>query len=292
MSWRNITKLAAILALSLLPPLSALAQQPSNTHHIKFQVGDTSRSAEIYLPVQLNNNAPSPLVFNLHGTGGLPKSQEQLSRMSLVADRENFILVSGMASYLRADGSRTWNADLDLSGVSDIDYIVAAIEAVDAQTSVDRRRIYVTGFSGGGRMASRLACELADILAAVAPVAGVQFGKNCNPARSIPLVTFHSKNDPVNTYSRANIIRNPSWVTGVESAVASWADYNTCPADSVEQIITEKFTRLSYNNCADETNVVFYQLDDGGHSWPGTPSDTDINASELIWEFFEAHKLP
>jgi polyhydroxybutyrate depolymerase len=280
------------LALLLLFPLSALAQQSPNTHHIEFQVDETVRSAEMYLPPELIDNEPSPLVFNLHGTGGLPEGQERISGMSRVADRENFILVNGMASYLRADGNRTWNADLDPNGVSDIDYILTAIEAVDAQTSVDRKRIYVTGFSGGGRMTSRLACELADVLAAVAPVSGVQFGKNCHPERSIPLLTFHSKDDPVNTYDSGNIVRNPSWVSGVETAVSSWAETNTCPAIPVDQAVTEKVTRLSYNHCADQTNVIFYQLDDGGHSWPGTQSNMDISASELIWEFFKGHQLP
>jgi polyhydroxybutyrate depolymerase len=304
MTWNNIIIRASALVLILIAPLSAIAQQSVITQHLEFQVGNTVRSAEMYLPSEFDRNTSSPLVFNLHGTGGMPEGQERISGMSVVAEQGNFILVNGMANYLRADGRRTWNADLDPNGVSDIDYIVAAIEAVDAETSVDRKRIYVTGFSGGGRMASRLACELADILAAAAPVSGVQFGKNCNPTRAIPLITMHSKNDPTNTYKGANIARNPSWVAGVESAVISWAEANKCPSVPNEENVTDKVIRLSYNSCADQTNIVFYQLEDGGHSWPGTPisdirlertgipSNTDINASELIWEFFEAHQLP
>jgi len=284
--------LLAVCILLLYPAFPALAQQYGNNQHIEFQVGDTLRTAEMYMPPNLSTNAASPLVINLHSTGGRPEGQERISGMSLIADRENFILLSGMASYLRADGSRTWNADLDPDGVSDVSYILAAIEAVDAQSSVDRNRIYVTGFSGGARMASRLACELSDILAAVAPVAGVQFAKNCDPSRAIPIITFHSEDDPVNTYYTGNVDRNPSWIDGVELAISNWAESNTCSASPLDEFITQEITRLTYIDCSGQSTVVFYQLDRGGHAWPGTSSITDINASELIWEFFEEHQLP
>ena len=281
-----------------------VAQEVPDTQQIEFQVGNEPRSIELDEPPGRAGDEPSPLVFNLHGTGGVPERQESLSGMSTLADRQGFLLAGGRAAYIRPDGARTWNADLDPSGVSDVDYIVAAIDAVNAHFAVDRKRVYSTGMSGGGRMTSRLACELADTLAAVAPVAGVQFGKDCNPARPIPLITFHSKNDPTNTYAGGNIERNPSWVAGVEGAIASWAESEWCGKMPTEEIVSGTVTRVSYADCADNASIVFYRLEDGGHSWPGTPtserrfertglrSNMDINASELIWEFFEAHSLP
>ena len=71
-----------------------------------------------------------------------------------------------MAVYEYPPGRRTWNADLDPNGVSDVDYIRAAIEAVDRKVAVDRKRNFATGMSGGGRMSSRIGCELAGQIAA------------------------------------------------------------------------------------------------------------------------------
>jgi polyhydroxybutyrate depolymerase len=281
-----------------------VAQEVPDTQYIEFQVGNETRSIELYVPPEFDGDVPSPLVFNLHGTGGVPERQESLSGMSAVADREGFLLAGGRAAYIRPDGARTWNADLDPNGVSDVDYIVAAIDAVDAHFAVDRKRIYSTGMSGGGRMTSRLACELADTLAAVAPVAGVQFGQACNPARPIPLITFHSKDDRVNTYVGGNEERNPSWVAGVEGAIWSWAEAESCGNAATETMVTKKVTKISYADCANNASIVFYSIEDGGHSWPGTPIadmiferrgnrvNMDVNASELIWAFFEAHSLP
>ena len=289
----------------LLLPVLSFAQEAPDYQAIEFQVGDVTRAALLYVPGDSGGGEPLPLVFDLHGTGSSPEQQDMLSGLSAIAVREGFLLVGGTASYVRPSGGRiTWNADLDPDGVSDVDYVVAAIDAVDKIHPVDRKRVYATGMSGGGRMTSRLACELADTLAAVAPVAGVQFGKNCNPARPIPLITFHSKNDPTNTYPGGNTERNPSWVAGVEGAISSWAEAESCAAEPMEETVTERVTRLSYRSCAKEAEVVFYRLENGGHSWPGTPvadrmlertgipTNMDINASELIWDFFEEHTLP
>ena len=47
-------------------------------------------------------------------------------------------------------------------------------------------------------MASRLACELDDAPAAVAPVAGIQFPSDCQASRVVPIITFHGKKEVKN----------------------------------------------------------------------------------------------
>jgi poly(3-hydroxybutyrate) depolymerase len=46
---------------------------------------------------------------------------------------------------------------------------------------------------------------------------------------------------------------------------------------------------------------VFYQINGGGHQWPGVevlpeenfgPVNMDINAGEVIWDFLSQHSLP
>lgn len=296
---RSISLNLLLLLISIIP-IACEAQSSQPTHVILVQVGDVSRSFKLHIPAGHDGSTPLPLVFNLHGTGGSAERQELLSGMSAVADEEQFLVAGGMAVF-NPHGRVTWNAVLDPTGVSDIDYIVAAINAVDRKVPVDRKRVFATGMSGGGRMSSRIACELSSKIAAVAPVAGVQFGANCNPVRPIPLITFHGLNDKVNTYSGEDAERNPFWVAGVEEAIALWVDSNGCGNKLVAENLTDDVTRLSYPGCAQGADVVFYRIRNAGHTWPGSAvyakrtdrvTNMDIDASQLIWEFFETHPLP
>lgn len=293
---------ASILLLVAGVILSTMsrAQSQQAAHVIPVRIGDVYRSIQLHIPAGHDGETPLPLVFNLHGTGRSAEHQELLSGMSVVADEEHFLVAGGTAVF-KPHGPVTWNAVLDPDGVSDIDYIVAAIDVIDRKVPVDRRRVFATGMSGGGRMSSRIACELSTSIAAVAPVAGIQFGANCNPVRPIPLITFHGLNDEVNTYSGKDAERNPFWVAGVEEAIASWVDSNECGDEPVVKELTEDVTRLSYPECAEGADVVFYRIRNAGHTWPGSAeyakrtdrvTNMEIDASRLIWEFFEAHPLP
>jgi len=271
------------------------------THVILMQVGDVYRSIQLHIPAGHDGDTPLPLVFNLHGSTSTAERQELMSGMFTVADQHQFLVAGGMAVYEYPQGRRTWNADLDPDGVNDVAYISAAIDAIDNKIAVDRKRVFATGMSGGGRMSSRIGCELAAQIAAIAPVAGVQFGDGCKPARPLPLLTFHGLDDPLNTYSGGNPERNPNWVASVEAAVSRWADANGCSEDPAAFAVTSEVTRLSYQNCADGADVVLYQVAGGGHTWPGSPlavrqrlgvTNMGIDASALIWEFFAAHPLP
>ena len=132
-------------------------------------------------------------------------------------------------------------------------------------------------------MSSRLACELADVLAAAAPVAGLQYPDGCVPARPIPIITFHGKADPVNHYELAEDSR-PYWRMGVETALERWRAANGC-ADAAEISAAGPGTELRrWSDCSGDAEIAFYVSENDGHVWPPT-------ASELIWAFFEQHRL-
>jgi len=57
--------------------------------------------------------------------------------------------------------------------------------------------VYATGFSGGARMTSQLACDDAGLFAAVAPVSGLRRPKPCATTRAVPVISFHGSADPI-----------------------------------------------------------------------------------------------
>jgi polyhydroxybutyrate depolymerase len=99
----------------------------------------------------------------------------------------------------------------------------------------------------------------------------------------------------------ADPAQNSNWVMGVEDAVENWAMNNGCGKEPIVKELTEDVSRLTYRGCTKDADVILYRIRKAGHTWPGSAAyakredrvtNMDIDASRLIWEFFEAHPLP
>jgi polyhydroxybutyrate depolymerase len=183
------------------------------------------------------------------------------------------------------------------------------IDVVSRELCTDTRRTYVTGHSGGGRMASALGCRIADRIAAIAPNAGLRAGRpdpddvtvpeveDCQPERPLPVLTFHGQQDVVNPYAGNGDLR---WGYAVPLAVQTWARLNECRRGPQATTVSEHVTRFSYTRCRRGAEVEFYRVSDGGHTWPGSSGPPhgpglvtqEIDASRTMWEFFDDFRLP
>lgn len=252
----------------------------------------SERSYVLYVPPH-EANASLALVFNFHGSGSTPERQEAQTDFIRLAETYAFALVYPVGAFTNSVTAGSWNANLD-AGVDDVQFTRDMIEDVAAMLNIDRKRIYSTGMSGGGRMTSRLACELSDVLAAAAPVAGLQYPDGCELKRAIPIQTFHSIDDATNQYEVSGSSR-PYWRMGVETALDRWRQANDCSLTNSSDKLSQRVTYYQWSDCAGSAEIQFYQLTNGGHTWPNAPtasSNKEINASELIWEFFSKHQLP
>ena len=154
--------------------------------------------------------------------------------------------------------------------------------------------------SNGAMMAYRLACELSNKIAAIAPVSGTLLTTQpCQPERPVPLLHIHSQLDTKVPYNGGTGIGG-YYFPPVDSALQVWAGENSC--NTPPQVVTDnegyKLTRWS--GCKDGVIIESYLTKDGGHAWPGgnksnprgdTPS-TAIDATNIIWEFFQQYQLP
>jgi polyhydroxybutyrate depolymerase len=288
-------------ALSLLPGLSAVAQVPTGfSEHSLTSSGD-ARSYLLYVPE--NPAGPAPLLFSFHGSGGVPQNQVDTSGFDRLADEFGFVAVFPAGAFTNSVTARSWNANVE-PGVDDVQFVRDMIEDVAAMLSIDRSRIYTSGMSGGGRMSSRLACELSDVLAAAAPVAGLQYPDDCIVSRPIPIITFHGLADRVNQYEVSESSR-PYWRMGVETALDKWRQADGCSLANTDDRLSQEVTFYRWSECDGAAEIHFYQIKNGGHTWPGAAIpvnadiegldlivNQDIDASRLIWEFFVRHSLP
>jgi polyhydroxybutyrate depolymerase len=200
------------------------------------------------------------------------------------------------------------------NAADDVQFFRDAIRQLEQAACVDPRRIYVTGFSGGGRMASALACELSDRIAAAAPVSGLRAGvaragdfkapdtKTCEPHRAISIITFHGVHDPTNRFDGD---RTPRWGYSVQVALERWGHLDGCQRNPSEQMVSTHVTKVTYPSCRHTAELILYRTDapvehGGGHIWPHSSTSgqestlaaeqvDQLDASALIWEFFSRH---
>ncbi|AEM84156.1 alpha/beta hydrolase family esterase [Streptomyces violaceusniger] len=277
--------------------------------------------ATVYVPRGYTGRHPVPLVLNLHGSGSNGSDQLIISDMQRAAD-ENGFLVAVPNGGTPVPGPRegyTWVLPgvPDSSGRlpapdarDDVRFLSDTISAVSDGFCMAPRRVYATGFSGGARMASLLACELADRIAAVAPVAGLRAGGpdaadptrpaagGCTPSRSVPVLAFHGQQDMANPYDGGG----PAyWQYSVPAAFDRWAELDGCRVGPRDTRLTEHVTLSAYRACRRGADVSMYVIADGGHTWPGSPYpdafpglgkvSTEVNATDVMWRFFEQHPL-
>lgn len=230
----------------------------------------------------------APLVLAFHGFAGSPAALEETSGLTRLAQRRGFVLV-----YPEASGHpRAWQADPRL-GDRDVRFVRDLVSLLTGRVSIDPSRVYAAGLSNGGGMAARLACDAADLFAAVATVAGAYPTGACDPERAVPVVAFHGTADPIVPYGGWGILLPP-----VEGWAAGWAERDGCDPSAEVRVIGDDVTSRTWGGCRDQAQVVLYTIAGGGHGWPGSGrtgwggSTDTIDASALAWEFFALHPRP
>lgn len=255
----------------------------------------------LYVPASYDPDQPAPLVISIHGYAEWPAHQAQISRWNDLADEQGFIVVYPSGT----DFPRRWRTmglshtkgdpDLDVQFISDL------IDKLEAEYNIDPARIYANGLSNGGGMSYLLACKMADRIAAIGGVSGAYTYPidQCSPSRPVPLIAFHGDADPVVPYlggpSRSFDIPFPSipdWMQG-------WADLNQCK--TAAPIARQgEISGSAWSECNQNADVIFYTIAGGGHSWPGGDpipawivgkTSQQIDATRVMWQFFEQHPL-
>ncbi|OKH83633.1 polyhydroxybutyrate depolymerase [Mycobacterium sp. ST-F2] len=264
------------------------------------QAGGVTRTFHLYRPDGLSG--PAPLVVMLHGGYGDGAQAERAYNWDTQADGGHFLVAypDGM--------DRAWNAGTCCGvpknrDVDDVGFITAMVGAIEAQTSVDPSRVYVTGMSNGAMMALRLACQT-DLFGAIAPVAGTLL-TDCARAAPTSILQIHGTADDrvpydggpgkARTFTGAPNVDGPS----VPTVNATWRGIDACaaPVTSISGAVTTQTAQ-----CPGGRTVELISVADAGHQWPGgvpsplaqrlgdlPPPSTALNATHTIWEFFAGH---
>ena len=249
----------------------------------------------------------------LHGGGGYAEYMADDERYGLISksDSAGFV-VAFPNGYSKFPGGKfaTWNAggccgDARDRKVDDVGFLRAVVAQLNARLKLDPARIYATGMSNGGMMSHRLACEAADLFAAVASVAGTGALSVCQPVRPIPVLHIHAKNDThvlFNGGAGKDAFRDESKVmdfVSVPETIARWVQRDQCQPTPRRVLETPGAYCEAYTGCAGNVSVQFCVVDEGGHSWPGAQevrrgkeaASQALVANDVIWDFFLTHLM-
>jgi polyhydroxybutyrate depolymerase len=271
------------------------------------------RTYLLYVPESVDGSQPVPLVLAFHGGGGDAAYMADDARYGLLskADAAGFI-VAFPSGYSKLPSGRfaTWNAgnccgDARDRNIDDVGFVRAVVKQVQASHRIDSQRIYAAGMSNGGMMAHRLACDAADILAAVGSVAGTDGTRSCAPSRSVPVLHIHAKDDDhvlFNGGAGQGAFRDESKVTSftsVPQTVSNWVSRNRCEAQPLRTFQGAGAYCEVHSGCNGQTQVQLCVTESGGHSWPGAekvrrgkaPASQALVANDVLWGFFSRHRL-
>lgn len=288
----------ALSAQSVHPAPSSVAGEPRT-----LLIDGDSRRYYLHLPLGWRRDRPTPLVLVFHAGGGRARDIAPHTGFSRLADREGFVVV-----YPQGLRGR-WNDGRGFATAThdDVGFVRALLDTLGRELPIDPRRVYATGISNGAMFAYRLACDLSGSFAAVAPVAGalpVELAPGCAHAAPVSLLAFQGTADPLMPYLGGGTGQRR--VLSAERSGAFWATLDGCtgtPVTSDEPDRVADGTRVRhtvYLGCREGRAVELYTIEGGGHTWPGGPEagrrvgrvTREVDATELIWQFFAGHGRP
>lgn len=274
------------------------------TRTLALTIDGHPRTVIVHEPTT-RSSAVVPLIVNLHGSGSDARGQERFSGMDATADAHGFVVAYPQAA-IRVPGGFDWNvpgvplrggASVPAGAANDESFLTRLVPMLQPSDCIDPTRVYVTGMSGGGRMASQLGCDAAPVFAAVAPVAGLRFPSPCPATGAVPIVAFHGTADAVDPFDGNG---QAYWTYSVPTAAQRWATHNHC-AGPAPTPMRPGVGETLYGGCRDDATVVLYAIADEGHEWPGGPTmpraitrvlgaqSSAIDANDVMWQFFAAH---
>ena len=230
-----------------------------------------------------------------------------------LADIEGFIVVY-------PDGvERHWNDGRNLTryyahreNIDDVGFISALIDALNEKYNVDMEKIYVVGMSNGALMAFKLALELSEKISAIAAVAGsmsVNILNMTKPTSEVSVLMINGMDDPLVPWKGGNIHFagfDLGRILSIPDTVEYWVLHNNCSVKldrfylpDIDKTDGSRVWVEQYVNPESGAEVILYGIEGGGHTWPGGyrylpekvigKTNMDINACDVIWNFFKRH---
>ena len=326
------------------PPLSDAATSPcvgpslaAGDYAQTLTLDGGVRTFAVHVPPGLAPTTAAPLVFAFHGGGQNSVEFEGFTHLRAKADASGFVLVEadGTPAFGTAPNPPpaadsglvldVWNAGncceyaAQYNGdVDDVGFVGAMLDAIEGQTCIDRKRVFATGFSNGGMLSHRLACQMSDRIAAIVAVSGgsgqTDYDKTptetlfpCNPSRPVPVLHIHGTQDACYPFDGGYGPLSLATFEPVRVTIQNWVARNGCSDGGPTTVLTHGAAACELYPCPQAGQVELCTVDGGGHYWPGGDDwlgstvvcgnnqgarSADIVANDVLWQWFADHPMP
>ncbi len=296
---------------TVAPEPACSALEPG-TNEIELTVNGDTHQVFVFVPSSYDGVTPMPAVLNWHGRGSNAIEQIQYSSYESLAEKEGFMVVHPTGLVTPGETATTWELiDGQDTTRDDLGFADGLIDELIANWCADANQIYTTGMSNGGFFSARLICERADRIAAAVSVAGTYHLDDCEPSRPVPYLAFHGTDDetvPFNGSGQSDLVDDPDAVSVefFEQVMPDeFAEFTVdfgCDAEATTETIGTEVIRYNYANCDNDIAMSFFEITDGGHTWPGSAlgaalvdllgyQTMDVDATVLGWGFMSQFSL-
>jgi len=265
----------------------------SGTHTLEHD--GIERSFRLQVPFDVAPGAP--LIVVMHGYSSSAASIQHYSGWDALAEEHGLVVAYPQGSE-DGWGNAYFEVGYDFHDgqVDDVGFILALIDRVVEDQGLDADAVFATGMSNGGDMSYKLACEADHRVRAIAPIAGTMMAslaESCSPAAPVPVLEVHGTNDEITLWD-GDPDNAHGWgaYLSTDDVMDHWVRHNALTAYAVEQLDDidprdGSTVRLhTWSNDARDTAVWLYEVEGGGHDWPGAWGNMDIHAAEVAWAFF------
>jgi len=318
---------AVLVCFCIIVMANAQQHRATGERH-SFACGGEERAYRIHVPEKIAESKDKvPLVFCFHGGGG---NAEIASRMGWtpLADEEGFIVVypEGLNRHWNDGRTAKKFAEQDAK-TNDVAFVLALLEKLKKDHSIDPNHIFVTGASNGGFFSQRMAIEAADqvaaagVIIATMPKPFIDGTRPALPSRPVSVLIMNGTADPFVPHEGGPITPNffPNLRRGTDrdygrgecsstdEAVEFWLRRNGLDEKEPETVALPdkapkdgcKVERKIWTGGREGTSVVLYKVIGGGHTIPGGvqyleekiigKTCRDLDGIRVVWDFFRAH---
>ena len=321
-----IIALLAIMTMVLPAGSVIMAQEYSPGFHTGWmlELGGNNitynRTYEYYIPSSYDGSEAVPLLFSFHGLGSNPEGQIELTSFDALAEQEGFIAVFPEATALDPEeypdcaqylpelpgANIMWNIGLNwtlqyCAGIDDVGFVSDMVDWFDSNYNINGNRIYATGMSNGAMFTYYVALILPSTFAGIAPVCSPMTvnGFEFEGVPPLTVIMMMGTADPIVNYDGM-----PYAYGSMNDTVDFWLGVDGIASEPVETVWgptgsdSTVVHRYAYSGGTDGTEVVFFKVEGGGHTWPGGPLyspyvgavTTHIDGSAQIWKYLPPEK--
>ena len=262
---------------------------------LHFEHDEIPRTYHVHVPASYDDSVPTPLMLNLHSLvlgGSAIGLFRALSAQTERSEMGGYIVVEPSGTGENPSDPVSWNAGEACCNpparahVDDVGFVAEVIDRVFDQLCIDERRVYASGMSNGGYLSHRLACELPERIAAIAPIVG-SFSPElvCSTGRAVPVLQITGELD--NLVSR-------------QASVDRWLDMNEC-GPGTDVTVDRDTTCTTHFDCRDGVEVRHCVVDEGAHCFFSNVDHVVLEdcplrdgplAQDMVWDFVSDYALP